>query len=123
MGQHHRVIRAVSTRPHQAGRRALYDGLAGARQTDSCLPKRHAALRRLDSWVDRMSIFFEGCQKPVEYIFKNKFYLQEPQQEIPFTRDEVRDAIIATGGQVPSNLNNFMKDLSFCKVKIGPKQP
>jgi hypothetical protein len=48
----------------------------------------------------------------LEYIFKNKFYPQEPQQEILFTRDEVRDAIIATGGQVPSNLNNFVKDLT-----------
>jgi hypothetical protein len=31
------------------------------------LPKRHAALRRLASWADRTSIFFEGCQKPVKW--------------------------------------------------------
>lgn len=48
----------------------------------------------------------------LEHIFNSKFDSQGPQQEIPFTRDEVRDAIIATGGQVPSNLNNFVKDLT-----------
>jgi hypothetical protein len=48
----------------------------------------------------------------LEYIFIHKFDPQNPQQEIPFTRDEVRNAIIATGGAVPLNLNNFVKDLT-----------
>lgn len=48
----------------------------------------------------------------LEYIFNKKFDPRHPQQEIPFTRDEVRDAIVATGGRVPSNPNNFVKDLT-----------
>ena len=48
----------------------------------------------------------------LEHIFKRKYDSDNPQPEIPFTRDEVRDAIIATGGNVPSNLNNFVKDLT-----------
>jgi hypothetical protein len=48
----------------------------------------------------------------LEHIFNNKFDPQDPQQEIPFTRSEVRDAIIRTGGTVPLNLNNFVKDLT-----------
>ena len=48
----------------------------------------------------------------LEHIFKTKFDPDNPSPEIPFTRDDVRNAIIATGGQVPSNLNNFVKDLT-----------
>ena len=43
----------------RGGRRAVCDGLAGSRQTDSRAPQRHAALRRLSAWADRMSIFSE----------------------------------------------------------------
>ena len=48
----------------------------------------------------------------LEHIFNRKYDSDNPQPEIPFTRDEVRDAITATGGKVPSNLNNFVKDLT-----------
>ena len=48
----------------------------------------------------------------LEYIFNQKYDSNNPQPEIPFTRDEVREAITATGGKVPSNLNNFVKDLT-----------
>ena len=48
----------------------------------------------------------------LDYIFNGKFDPQDPQEEIPFTRDEVRDAIISVGGEVPLNLNNFVKDLT-----------
>ena len=48
----------------------------------------------------------------LEYIFNQKYDSDNPQPEIPFTRDEVREAIIETGGNVPSNLNNFVKDLT-----------
>lgn len=55
----------------------------------------------------------------LQYIFNSKFNPDEPQQEIPFTRDEVREAIVATGGQIPDNLNNFVKDL----VRTGNPDP
>lgn len=48
----------------------------------------------------------------LEYIFNRKYDPGNPQPEIPFTHDDVRSAIVATGGQVPSNLNNFVKDLT-----------
>ena len=48
----------------------------------------------------------------LEHIFNQKYDSDNPQPEIPFTREEVRDAIIAIGGQVPLNLNNFVKDLT-----------
>ena len=48
----------------------------------------------------------------LEHIFNQKYDSDNPQPEIPFTREEVRDAIIATDGQVPLNLNNFVKDLT-----------
>lgn len=48
----------------------------------------------------------------LEHIFNRKYDSDNPQLEIPFTRDEVREAIIETGGNVPSNLNNFVKDLT-----------
>lgn len=48
----------------------------------------------------------------LEYIFHRKYDPDNPQPEIPFTHDDVRNAIVATGGQVPSNLNNFVKDLT-----------
>ena len=48
----------------------------------------------------------------LEYIFNQKYDSDNPQPEIPFTRDEVREAIIETDGNVPSNLNNFVKDLT-----------
>ncbi len=48
----------------------------------------------------------------LEHIFQRKYDFDNPQPEIPFTREEIRDAIIATGGNVPSNLNNFVKDLT-----------
>lgn len=47
----------------------------------------------------------------LEHIFNQKFDPDHPQDDIPFTRDEVRAAIVATGGEVPDNLNNFVKDL------------
>lgn len=58
----------------------------------------------------------------LEYIFNRKFNPQNPQQEIPFTRDEVREAILATGGQVPLNLNNFVKDLTRSE-NLDPRSP
>lgn len=48
----------------------------------------------------------------LEYIFKTKFNEEDPKDEISFSRKDVRDAIIATGGHVPDNLNNFIKDLT-----------
>ena len=48
----------------------------------------------------------------LEHMFNQKYDSDNPQPEIPFTREEVRDAIIAIGGQVPLNLNNFVKDLT-----------
>jgi hypothetical protein len=50
--------------------------------------------------------------KALEHIFTSKYDAQHPQDEIPFTREEVRAAIIATGGTPPDNLNNFVKDLT-----------
>ena len=50
--------------------------------------------------------------KALEYIFNRKYDPDNPQPEIPFTHNDVRNAIVATGGQVPSNLNNFVKDLT-----------
>ena len=47
----------------------------------------------------------------LEHIFSSKYDPDVPQDEIPFTRQEVYDAILATGGDVPLNLNNFVKDL------------
>ena len=55
----------------------------------------------------------------LEYIFNQKYDPDNPQDEIPFTRDDVREAIIATGGEVPDNLNNFVKDL----VRRGNPDP
>jgi hypothetical protein len=48
----------------------------------------------------------------LDHIFNRKCDPQNPQPEIPFTREDVRNAIIATGGTVPGNLNNFIKDLT-----------
>ena len=50
--------------------------------------------------------------KALEHIFNRKHDPDNPQLEILFTHDDVRNAIVATGGQVPSNLNNFVKDLT-----------
>ena len=55
----------------------------------------------------------------LEHIFENKYDPNDPQHEIPFTRQEVYDAILATGGEVPLNLNNFVKDL----VRTGNADP
>ena len=48
----------------------------------------------------------------LEHIFNRKYDPGNPQPEILFTHNDVRNAIVATGGQVPSNLNNFVKDLT-----------
>jgi hypothetical protein len=58
----------------------------------------------------------------LEHIFTSKFDRRHPQEEIPFTRDEVRAAIIDTGGLVPDNLNNFVKDLTR-HGKSDPRSP
>src|SRR3990167_8975536 len=58
-------------------------------------------------------------QAALEHIFTSKFDPANPQSEIPFTRDEVRVAIIATGGTPPDNLNNFVKDLA----RTGKSEP
>lgn len=55
----------------------------------------------------------------LEHIFSSKYDPDVPQDEIPFTRQEVYDAILATGGDVPLNLNNFVKDL----VRTGNADP
>ncbi len=55
----------------------------------------------------------------LEHIFNEKYDPNDPQEEIPFTRQEVHDAILATGGEVPLNLNNFVKDL----VRTGNSDP
>jgi hypothetical protein len=55
----------------------------------------------------------------LERIFNSKYIQVSPHDEIPFTREEVRDAIIATGGIPPDNLNNFVKDL----VRTGNSDP
>jgi hypothetical protein len=49
--------------------------------------------------------------KTLELIFTSKFDPEHPQPQIPFTRQEVAKAIVATGGTVPHNLNNFVKDM------------
>ena len=51
-------------------------------------------------------------QKALDHIFRSKFQAARPQPEIPFTREEVRQAIVATGGHPPDNLNNFVKYLT-----------
>lgn len=55
----------------------------------------------------------------LEHIFTSKYDPDNSQDEIPFTREEVYDAILATGGQIPLNLNNFVKDL----VRTGNSDP
>ena len=60
--------------------------------------------------------------KVLEHIFNQKYNANNPQPEIPFTRDEVRDAITATGGKIPFNPNNFVKDLTR-KGDSDPRSP
>lgn len=51
-------------------------------------------------------------EKVLDHIFRTKFQSAHPQPEIPFTREDVRRAIVATDGNPPDNLNNFVKDLT-----------
>ena len=55
----------------------------------------------------------------LEYLFNKKYDPRRPQEAISFTRQEVHNAIQATGGRVPLNLNNFVKDL----VRTGNSDP
>lgn len=55
----------------------------------------------------------------LEHLFNSKYDPAASQDEIPFTRQDVYDAILATGGEVPLNLNNFVKDL----VRTGNPDP
>src|SRR5262249_10944388 len=65
LGQYRRVIPVEPTPAGQDRRGAFCNGLTGSGQKDSCSSQRHAAMRRLSSWIDRMSIFFKSCQKCV----------------------------------------------------------
>jgi hypothetical protein len=46
----------------------LCHGLAGSGQTDSRSPQRRAALKRLLSWGERMSIFFKPVRSAIEFL-------------------------------------------------------
>jgi hypothetical protein len=63
-GQHRRPLRALSSSVGGGGTRTLRHGLAGSRQTDSRLPHRHAALRRLSTCTEPMSIFSKAVESP-----------------------------------------------------------
>ena len=49
--------------------------------------------------------------RALEHIFLSKIDTEHPQEIVGFTRQDVAAAIVATGGEVPHNLNNFVKDL------------
>jgi hypothetical protein len=60
----------------------LCHGLAGSGQTDSRSPQRRAALKRLWSWGERMSIFF----KPVRSAFKRTHFCCAADGSFQFER-------------------------------------
>lgn len=51
-------------------------------------------------------------EQPLEWLFNDKHDLDNPQDEYPFTRQEVAQAILAVGEEVRDNHNNFVKDLT-----------